>query len=78
MRCFYADAAMGLLPVLGVFAGVLLESVADFQKNSYRNDKRNDGHWCDVGLWKLSRYPNCKPDLSMVFHRHEQFFLCIQ
>jgi steroid 5-alpha reductase family enzyme len=52
--------AVALLPVVGVFLGILLESMADFQKNSYRNDKRNDGHWCDVGLWKLSRYPNCK------------------
>jgi steroid 5-alpha reductase family enzyme len=65
----HADVAIALLPVLGVFAGVLLESVADYQKNSYRNNKRNDGHWCDVGLWKLSRYPNCKP-LSVRFRRH--------
>jgi steroid 5-alpha reductase family enzyme len=66
----HADLAIALLPVLGVFAGVLLESVADYQKNSYRNDKRNDGHWCDAGLWKLSRYPNCKPHYSVHFHLH--------
>lgn len=47
-------------PIASAFAGILVESVADYQKTQYRNDKANDNHWCDRGLWSLSRYPNCK------------------
>lgn len=43
--------------VLAVF-GLICESVADQQKFEFRNDKRNDGHWCDTGLWAWSRHPN--------------------
>jgi steroid 5-alpha reductase family enzyme len=46
------------LPVVGLYGGLLLEAVADHQKSRYRDDKRNDGHWCDVGLFSLSRHPN--------------------
>jgi steroid 5-alpha reductase family enzyme len=51
---------VSFLPIAGIFAGVILEAVADSQKNVYRNDANNKDHWCDKGLWALSRYPNCK------------------
>lgn len=41
-----------------------MEAVADAQKNAYRSDNRNDGHWCDQGLWKHCRHPNCKSVLA--------------
>ena len=48
------------LPIAGIFVGIIMETVADWQKSAYRSDPRNDGHWCDKGLWKICRYPNCK------------------
>lgn len=48
------------LPVIGIFTGIAIETIADYQKSSYRSKKENDNHWCDKGLWSLSRYPNCK------------------
>jgi steroid 5-alpha reductase family enzyme len=54
------SSALRLLPVVGIFLGIAVEAVADAQKNTYRNDKQNEGHWCDRGLWTLSRHPNCK------------------
>ncbi|KAJ1435542.1 hypothetical protein B484DRAFT_359097 [Ochromonadaceae sp. CCMP2298] len=53
-----AMTALALLPIVGLYSGILIESLADWQKSSYRNDKKNDGHWCDKGMWKYSRYPN--------------------
>uniref|UniRef100_A0A7S3GPN9 Steroid 5-alpha reductase C-terminal domain-containing protein n=1 Tax=Spumella elongata TaxID=89044 RepID=A0A7S3GPN9_9STRA len=47
-----------VLPVAGIFLGVGIEALADWQKNTFRENKKNDGHWCDVGLWRMSRYPN--------------------
>jgi len=42
-----------------IFAiSLVCESVADHQKFMYRNDPKNKGHWCDIGLWKYSRHPN--------------------
>lgn len=51
---------VGWLPIAGIFTGIAIESIADYQKTKYRSNKSNDNHWCNVGLWSLSRYPNCK------------------
>jgi steroid 5-alpha reductase family enzyme len=37
-------------------AGLLIESVADIQKNRFRNSQIKT--WIDVGLWRTSRHPN--------------------
>lgn len=46
------------LPVVGGLAGLLIETLADTQKSSYRADPKNGSHWCDIGVWKMCRYPN--------------------
>lgn len=48
------------LPILGMGAGLAIEAIADYQKYKFRSNAANDGKWCDVGLWSMSRYPNCK------------------
>ena len=36
--------------------GLLLETAADFQKNSFKT--RNKLSWCNIGVWKYSTHPN--------------------
>merc|ERR1719422_1697850 len=38
--------------------GMLLEVVADRQKDAFRRDKTNDGKFITTGLWAYSRHPN--------------------
>jgi len=36
--------------------GLILETVADLQKNAFKSNHRHS--WCNVGVWKLSTHPN--------------------
>eukprot|EP01024_Parvocaulis_polyphysoides_P019399 TRINITY_DN1878_c0_g1_i5.p1 TRINITY_DN1878_c0_g1~~TRINITY_DN1878_c0_g1_i5.p1 ORF type:complete len:332 (+),score=26.40 TRINITY_DN1878_c0_g1_i5:95-997(+) len=40
------------------FAAWIVETTADFQKNSFKNKLENKNKWIDTGLYKYCRYPN--------------------
>lgn len=39
--------------------GFLVESLADWQKSSFRADPANKGEYIRTGLWRYCRHPNC-------------------
>ena len=48
-------ATLGLVVWAGGFA---IEAVADHQKNAFKADPANHGHFIQQGLWAWSRHPN--------------------
>ena len=38
--------------------GLIVESIADYQKTTFINNPENQGKWINKGLWKYSRHPN--------------------
>lgn len=49
------------LSVLGLIvscAGLIVETIADYQKYTFKNQPNNRGKWIQSGLWKYSRHPN--------------------
>lgn len=46
------------LSVLLFITSIVLESVADSQKNQFKKDKNNKGKVCNIGMWRYSRHPN--------------------
>ncbi|MFC1653256.1 DUF1295 domain-containing protein [Patescibacteria group bacterium] len=54
---------IGIVPwmVVGMLIwalGLIIETVSDWQKFVFKNNKKNKGLWIDSGLWKYSRHPN--------------------
>lgn len=39
-------------------AGLLLESVADYQKSTFKSLTGNRNQWCNIGLFRYSTFPN--------------------
>jgi steroid 5-alpha reductase family enzyme len=39
-------------------AGLLIESIADYQKRKFSAKSENKDKWIDTGLWSISRHPN--------------------
>lgn len=52
---------MGFVALVGGIcwlAGMVIESVADYQKRRFRSEKTNQGRFISHGLWSWSRHPN--------------------
>lgn len=50
-----------IVSYFGIFVwliGLLIESIADQQKFTFKNKKGNKNKWINTGLWKYSRHPN--------------------
>ena len=59
---------MGFMDVAGVLvlvAGLVCESVADYQKHMFRSRPENKGKWVDIGLYNYSRHPNYFVDICV-------------
>ncbi len=50
--------AVGIAGIALWSCGLVIESVADWQKTKFKNDPGNEGKFIDVGLWAWSRHPN--------------------
>ena len=56
-----SDAPLGVLDVVGTvlaLAGIVIETVADWQLTHFRADPANRDKVMDQGLWSWSRHPN--------------------
>lgn len=54
-------AHYSLITIVGFLiwlVGLIIESIADFQKKRFSDNPVNKNNWIDEGLWKKSRHPN--------------------
>ena len=49
---------ISLIGVVMTFAGIVIESIADFQMSRFKLISNNKGKLMDKGLWQFSRHPN--------------------
>ena len=60
--------SVGVVDYIGavIFAvGFALEIIADTHKFIFRSNPSNNGKWCDVGVWKISRHPNYFGEITL-------------
>ena len=50
--------AVGIAGIAIWACGMLIESIADWQKSKFRDDPDNEGRFINTGLWAWSRHPN--------------------
>jgi steroid 5-alpha reductase family enzyme len=50
--------AAGRTGLLLQILGLLLETVADYQKGEFKRKNGDKNKWCNVGLWSKFRHPN--------------------
>ncbi len=58
---FSENRSISLIMVLGVLIwalGLLIETISDWQKFTFKNNPQNKKLWIQSGLWKYSRHPN--------------------
>lgn len=59
---FYADSStLGIVSCVGLAifaAGLIIETIADYQKATFNRTPERKGRWIDIGLWRYSRHPN--------------------
>lgn len=58
---FGAQSIIGTLQVVAIIiwlAGLICESLADFQKLAFHRNPNNKHTWIATGIWKYSRHPN--------------------
>ena len=56
-----SNRSLNLVMLLGVGvwgAGLLIETISDWQRYTFRNNPDNKNKWIQTGLWKYSRHPN--------------------
>ena len=51
-------SATMILGFLIWLVGLIIETVADWQKFQFKNDPKNKDKWIQNGIWKYSRHPN--------------------
>lgn len=57
----YPNNQYNWVKFLGAFlmiGGFLMEAIADYQKNTFRNDENNNGQFMSIGLYSFIRHPN--------------------
>jgi len=50
--------AIGIAGIAIWASGMLIESIADWQKSRFKDDPDNEGRFINTGLWAWSRHPN--------------------
>lgn len=57
----YSNFTLNIISYVGVGVftlGLVIETIADWQKFEFKKEEKNEGRWTDVGLWNYSRHPN--------------------
>ncbi|MDY0097087.1 MAG: DUF1295 domain-containing protein [Candidatus Dojkabacteria bacterium] len=62
------DTTLNILSYIGLgisALGIIIETVADYQKFVFKSKQENKGRWIQSGLWKYSRHPNYLGEIMM-------------
>ena len=47
-----------LLPIVAAFLCIIFESIADYQKYTFKSNPKNAKKWCNVGMFRYAQFPN--------------------
>jgi steroid 5-alpha reductase family enzyme len=64
------DTQLNLISYIGLaisILGIVIETVADYQKYIFKSKEENKGRWISSGIWKYSRHPNYLGEILMWF-----------